>query len=108
MLVNMVGDLTPIAVSEILKSKLVGNTYALTPIFSVATDSREVDIGCMFIAIKGERVDGHMYINKAAENGAVDDIVTADAAADAVISALDMLASKRVSTLEKKHSNMPY
>ena len=45
---------------------------------------------------------------KAAENGAVDDIVTADAAVDAVISALDMLASKRVSTLEKKHSNMPY
>lgn len=45
---------------------------------------------------------------KAAENGAVDDIVTADTAANAVIAALDMLASKRVSTLEKKHSNMPY
>ncbi len=45
---------------------------------------------------------------KAAENGAIDDIITADAAANSVIAALDMMASKRVSTIEKKHSNMPY
>ena len=45
---------------------------------------------------------------KAAENGAINDIVTEDAVANAVIAALDMLASKRVSTIEKKHSNMPY
>lgn len=45
---------------------------------------------------------------KASEYGAIDDIVPADAAADAVIAALDMMSSKRVSTLEKKHSNMPY
>lgn len=45
---------------------------------------------------------------KAAENGAVDDIVTAENAAASVVAALDMLASKRVSTLDKKHSNMPY
>ncbi len=45
---------------------------------------------------------------KAAENGAVDDIITKDVIADSVIQALDMMASKRVSTLDKKHSNMPY
>ncbi len=45
---------------------------------------------------------------KAAENGAIDDIIAPENAADAVIAALDMLASKRVSTLDKKHSNMPY
>ena len=45
---------------------------------------------------------------KAAENGAVDNIVTAENAAAEVISILSMMASKRVSTIEKKHSNMPY
>ncbi len=45
---------------------------------------------------------------KAAVNGAIDDIITADNAASSVIAALSMMASKRVSTIEKKHSNMPY
>ena len=45
---------------------------------------------------------------KAAENGAVDDIITADDLSAKVIAALDMLASKRVATMEKKHSNMPF
>lgn len=44
---------------------------------------------------------------KAAVNGAIDDIITAETTAEKVIAALDMMASKRVSTLEKKHSNMP-
>jgi len=75
MLVNMIGDLTPIVVSEILKKELVGTVYATTPLYSVTTDSREVDIGSLFIALKGERVDGHLYINKAAEKGAICAIV---------------------------------
>ncbi len=45
---------------------------------------------------------------KAAVNGAIDDIITPDNAAGSVIAALQMMASKRVSTIEKKHSNMPY
>lgn len=45
---------------------------------------------------------------EAAKNGAVTDIITKEQMADKVIAALDMLASKRVSTVEKKHSNMPF
>lgn len=75
MLVNMIGDLTPIVVSEILKTKLVGDAYAKTPLYNVATDSREFGENGLFIAIKGERADGHLYVNKAAENGAVCAIV---------------------------------
>ncbi len=45
---------------------------------------------------------------KACENGAVNDVITAETAAESVISALNMMSSKRVSTLEKKHSNMPF
>ena len=45
---------------------------------------------------------------KAAENCAINDVIAPENAAMSVISALDMMASKRVSTIEKKHSNMPY
>ncbi len=41
------------------------------PITSVAFDSREVKEGGLFIAIKGELVDGHDYIQKAIALGAV-------------------------------------
>ncbi len=44
----------------------------------------------------------------AARNGDITDIVTLDELNQKVISALDMLDSKRVSTLEKKHSNLPF
>lgn len=45
---------------------------------------------------------------KAAENGNVTDVITAAEIAEKTIVALDMLASKRISTLEKKHSNLPF
>ena len=35
----------------------------------VCTDSREADEGTLFCAIRGERVDGHSYMTKAAELG---------------------------------------
>ncbi len=38
---------------------------------SVVTDSRNVTPGCVFVAIKGERVDGHDFAREACENGAV-------------------------------------
>lgn len=37
----------------------------------VSIDSRKTNPGDMFIAIKGEKFDGHDFIEKAAENGAV-------------------------------------
>lgn len=38
---------------------------------SVEIDSRKCTLGSLFIAIKGERTDGHEYVNAAYENGAV-------------------------------------
>ncbi len=35
----------------------------------VCTDSREADPDTLFVAMRGERVDGHDYISKAKENG---------------------------------------
>ena len=40
-------------------------------ITAVTTDSRAVTPGCLFAAIRGERADGHDYVNSAFEKGAV-------------------------------------
>ena len=37
---------------------------------AVTTDSRAVTPGCLFAAIRGERADGHDYVNSALEKGA--------------------------------------
>lgn len=38
---------------------------------SIVTDSRKISNGSMFVAIKGERVDGHSYIKQCMDAGAV-------------------------------------
>jgi len=38
---------------------------------SVVTDSRKVDPGSFFVAIKGERFDAHSFLDQVAKNGAV-------------------------------------
>ena len=45
---------------------------------------------------------------KALEAGLVDRVITRDETRSVLIETLDMLASKRVSTLSKKHGNLPY
>jgi UDP-N-acetylmuramoyl-L-alanyl-D-glutamate--2,6-diaminopimelate ligase len=40
-------------------------------ITGIAYDSRKVMPGCLFVAMRGERVDGHDYIKDAAQRGAV-------------------------------------
>ena len=36
----------------------------------VSTDTRTIDEGCLYVAVKGERFDGNDFIRQAAENGA--------------------------------------
>ena len=45
-----------------------GNTSLI--IKSIEFDSRKVVTGSLFVAIKGENIDGHLFIDKAIENGA--------------------------------------
>ena len=44
-------------------------------VLSVVIDSREADLGSLFVAFVGEQVDGHDYVDAAFERGAVAAIV---------------------------------
>ncbi len=60
-------NITSETVARLCGGRCVGaDAVSLT---SVCTDSREANAGSVFCAIKGERVDGHDYIVKAAELG---------------------------------------
>lgn len=54
------------AVAELCGGVLVGPNQPLT---GLSTDSRSVFKDAMFLAIRGERADGHAFIRKAMENG---------------------------------------
>lgn len=55
-------------------SVLFKNVWGQAPqdvfVGDVVTDSRKVTPGCVFVAIKGERVDGHNFANAALKSGA--------------------------------------
>src|SRR5699024_8659960 len=71
-------DLTPSQVAEALGVALIPGSQAHAPatITSVVTDSREVTPGSLFIAIRGERVDGHDFLETAFDDGAAAAIVS--------------------------------
>jgi UDP-N-acetylmuramoyl-tripeptide--D-alanyl-D-alanine ligase len=49
--------------------RLIGTTR-VTSFASAAVDSRNVVRGCCFVALRGERVDGHRFVSEAARRGA--------------------------------------
>lgn len=62
----------PITLKEIADScngQLFGNESDV--VTSIVTDSRQVKDGAMFAAIKGERVDGHKFVEQCVNSGAV-------------------------------------
>ena len=56
--------------AAIVGGELHGSDNSDSEILGVAIDSRKVEAGFIFAALKGERVDGHDYMNKAFELGA--------------------------------------
>ena len=56
--------------AEICGGKLCNSTQADTEIRQIVIDSREVKSGDLFVAYRGERVDGHNYVSAAFRNGA--------------------------------------
>ncbi|MCH5206030.1 MAG: UDP-N-acetylmuramoyl-tripeptide--D-alanyl-D-alanine ligase [Oscillospiraceae bacterium] len=54
-------------IAQITGGELVGGDVRIT---SVSTDTRTIEAGALFIAVKGERFDGSDFIETAAESGA--------------------------------------
>lgn len=76
-------DLTLGKVCEVVGGKLVGN--AATQITGISIDSRTAKPGDLFAAIIGERVDGHDFVDRAMEIGAVASITSKSVAGDHVL-----------------------
>lgn len=53
-----------------LPSAVIYNPDGFKPISKVEIDSRKVKKGCLFVAIKGEKFDGHDFVLTAVQNGA--------------------------------------
>lgn len=53
--------------SELLNAELIGDSIEIT---EVTIDTRKVTAGCLFVALKGERFDGHDFAEDAVAAGA--------------------------------------
>lgn len=62
--------LSPAFISGVLKVSLSGLSKDLPPFKTVTTDSRKAGPGSLFVALQGEKLDGHDYIEKAISQGA--------------------------------------
>ena len=60
---------------QILGATMEGNDVRFT---SVSTDSRKIEAGCLFIALRGENFDGAAFVANAARDGALAAMVNAD------------------------------
>ncbi len=65
-------NMTPGRIAEICGGVYHGSEEAKNQeITSITTDSRQIEKGCLFVAVKGERVDGHSFIPGAFEKEAL-------------------------------------
>lgn len=72
-------------------------------ITKVVTDSREVEPGCVFVAIKGERADGHDFAKKAVEDGAA--LVLGERQAEGVPSEISVIVPDVLDAMIKMGAN---
>ena len=56
----------PLQIGEIALA-CKGEAHGEAQVTSVCIDSRKISQGCLFIAIKGDRFDGHDFVEKAFE-----------------------------------------
>lgn len=66
--------MNPMTVTQLLAAtggKLLGEIDPQTTVTAVETDSRAVQAGSLFVALRGERTDGHRYVESALSSGAV-------------------------------------
>jgi UDP-N-acetylmuramoyl-tripeptide--D-alanyl-D-alanine ligase len=75
MMMDLAAAAEAMAATLAAESSMAGLTFS-----GVSTDSRAVQAGELFIALRGENFDGHAFVAAARERGAVAAVVAADAA----------------------------
>lgn len=63
---------------EMSKGTLIGNADLDIEIKNFSIDSRNVGESCIFVPLKGEKADGHIYIDSAFLNGAIGSFTSID------------------------------
>ncbi len=58
-------------IAEVVGARIIGNEDASRPVSGINTDSRSMECGQCFVAIRGKNFDGHHYISSALASGAV-------------------------------------
>ena len=77
--------MVPMSVEEIAKAvdgRLIGDAGSESRATNTVSDSRQAGPGSVFVAIRGERVDGHDFVAKTAEQGATVAIVDHEVKSD--------------------------
>lgn len=77
--------MVPMSVEEIAKAvdgRLIGDADSESRATNTVSDSRQAGPGSVFVAIRGERVDGHDFVAKTAEQGATVAIVDHEVESD--------------------------
>ncbi len=70
MKIALTSPLTPHALADMAGGELmICGVSEKVSVTHICTDSREADVNTLFCAIRGERVDGHDYMAKAADSG---------------------------------------
>lgn len=63
----------------------VSGTKGKIKFTTVCTDTRRITEGCLFVALQGEKFDGHGFLREAADKGAAGAIVSSGKAADGMV-----------------------
>ncbi|MBQ9760020.1 MAG: UDP-N-acetylmuramoyl-tripeptide--D-alanyl-D-alanine ligase [Clostridia bacterium] len=63
------GSISPKQLAEMCDTTTIYGNTASVSVCGICTDSREADADTVFCALRGERVDGHDYIETACERG---------------------------------------
>ncbi len=73
MFAKLAGDISASAAAHICGGRLIGDDAIIS---SVSTDSRDAHPGMLFVAIRGERLDGNQFAASALKNGAAAALVS--------------------------------
>lgn len=90
----------PFTVAEIVgATSAVANAAPAARFRGVFTDSRSCRPGCVYVALVGEKVDGHRFVAAAVKNGAAAVVVAQELPADALVEGADVVVFRVADTL---------